>query len=46
MELHGKGWVAVMRPTLFRCSSSARTVQAASDSEADWQQSTACWGLG
>lgn len=43
MELHEKGWVAQLRPTLFRCSSSARTVQEASDSEADWEQSTACW---
>ena len=47
MELHGKGDNAcIVHCPLFRCSSSARTVQEASDSEADWQQSTACWEVG
>lgn len=42
MELHGKGDNAQnVHCPLFRCSSSARTVQEASDSEADWEQSTA-----
>lgn len=42
MELHGKGDNAcIVHCPLFRCSSSARTVQEASDSKADWEQSTA-----
>ena len=43
MELHGKGWGANMRPTLFRCSSSARTASEASmKGEDEVLRSTAC----
>ena len=42
MDLHKKS-IPHKRDRLFDCRSSTKTAQEASDSEADWQQSTACF---